>query len=113
MIDYYSFGKIVIDEKTWKNDLLLSWDGLKKKWQRKKGHRVEIADLEDLLSKNPEILIIGKGKPGLMKTTENLRNHLKTNRINLVELSTSKAIIQYNLLVDEGKKVVAGFHLTC
>jgi len=113
MIKDYSFGKVTVFNKTWHNDILISWDGYIKEWWRKKGHRADISDIQDILCKKPEIIIIGKGKPGLLKTTPSLQTYLRENHITLIELKTSKAIDSYNHLLLEKKKVAAGFHLTC
>jgi hypothetical protein len=35
-------------------------------WWRKSGHRVMIEDIDDLLQSQTEIVVLGKGKPGLL-----------------------------------------------
>jgi hypothetical protein len=57
--------------------------------------------------------VLGKGKPGMMRSTRSLCEFLKQNDIELIEEKTSKAIKTFNRLFKQGKNVCAGFHLTC
>jgi hypothetical protein len=74
---------------------------------------VNIDDIQDIIDAKPSILVLGKGKPGLMKSTPSLCECLKKNDIELIEEKTSKAIKTFNRLLKEGKNVCAGFHLSC
>ena len=80
---------------------------------RKSGHRVDVADIAGILDSSPEIVVIGKGSPGLMKSTAALRERLVTLNIALIEKKTAKAIAVFNTLFQEGKQVAAGFHVSC
>jgi hypothetical protein len=72
-------------------------------WWRKSGHRVDVEDIADILESRPDIVVIGKGSPGLMKTSTHLRESLAANNIVLIEKKTSKAIEVFNKLSQEGK----------
>lgn len=113
MIEHYSFGKIVIDGITYTSDLKIISSTVIANWWRNKGHLVEITDVRDIIKANTEILILGKGKPGLMKSTRSLRDFLNKNNIGLIEESTSDAIRSFNRLSIKNKNISAGFHLTC
>lgn len=113
MIDSYSFGKIVIDGVEYSSDLKIIKGKVIPNWLRKSGHRVEIGDVEDIFKEKPGILVLGKGKPGLMKPAESFKKKIKENGIELIVEGTSKAIRTYNRLYREGRDVAAGFHLTC
>ncbi len=113
MIQSYKFGHIVIKDQEYQNDVKISEGKVISPWWRKSGHKVEIEDIKDLLASNPEILIFGKGNPGLMQATKELRTYLINEGIQLIELPTSEAIENFNRLFQEGRKVCAGFHLTC
>ncbi len=76
-------------------------------------HRVDIEDVRDIIDAKPNILVLGKGKPGMMKSTPSLGEFLKQNDIDLIEEKTSKAIKTFNRLFKQSKNVCAGFHLTC
>jgi hypothetical protein len=113
MITEFSFGKIVVKGKAYCDDIKIINGQVISGWWRKRGHRVDIHDVTDILEFSPDILVIGKGSPGLMKSTASLRDYLGTHNVELIEKKTIKAIEVFNQLFQEGRKVAAGFHITC
>ena len=113
MIEKFSFGKIVVDGVTYTNDIKIVQRRVVSNWWRKKGHSVGVEDIRDILESKPSVLVIGKGQPGMMKTSKSLRRFLKKNEIELIEEKTSQAITTYNSLLRQEKKVSAGFHVSC
>ncbi|MBW1726455.1 MAG: hypothetical protein JRF31_13405 [Deltaproteobacteria bacterium] len=113
MIEQYSFGNIVINGVSYRNDVKIIQGKVVPEWWRKRGHFVDVDDIQDILKSKPDILVLGKGSPGQMKSTEALRKFLKKNGIELIEEKSSKAFKTFNRLFNEGKNVSAGFHLTC
>ena len=113
MITDFSFGKIVVNGKTYTDDIKIVRGQVISDWWRKRGHRVDVEDIADILESGPDIVVIGKGSPGLMKTSSHLRESLEANNIVLIEKKTSKAIEVFNKLFQEGRKVAAGLHITC
>ena len=113
MIENFSFGRITVDGITYTDDIKIIQGKVKPTWWRKSGHRVEVEDIRDIIEAKPSILVLGKGKPGMMKSTPSLCEFLKQNHIELIEEKTSKAINTFNRLFKEGANVCAGFHLTC
>ncbi len=113
MIQEFSFGNIVIDGVSYASDIKIIRRKVVPNWWRKSGHRVESDDIQDIMKDKPEILVLGKGQPGQMAATKELRNILSKNSIELIEESTPQAIKTFNRLIQEGKNVAAGFHLTC
>ena len=112
-IQDFSFGKMVISGKTYTKDLKIGGDTIIFPWWRKEGHRVVLEDVEDLLKHDIEILILGQGEPGMMKSDISLKNYLKNKKITLIEKPTKDAISEFNTLIRKGRKIAAGFHLTC
>ena len=112
-IETYSFGRIVITGITYTDDIKIVRGMVVSNWWRKRGHRVDVGDVKDVLDSSANILVIGKGEPGLMRATSKLREILENKGIQLIETSTSKAVNIFNQLLREGKDVSAGFHLTC
>ena len=106
MITDFSFGKIVIKGQTYGDDVKIVNGHVISGWWRKRGHRVDIEDVAD-------ILVIGKGSPGLLKSTASLREYLSAQHVELIEKKTAKAIKVFNHLFQEGRRVAAGFHITC
>ena len=113
MIEKYSFGKIVVNGVTYTNDIKIVQGSVIPDWWRKKGHSVDIEDVQDILKSNPNVLVIGKGQPGMMKCSRSLRRFLKKNKIELIEEKTSQAITTYNSLLKQETEVSAGFHVSC
>lgn len=109
-IEDYSFGKILIDGKVYTNDVIIFADRVLSPWWRKEGHLLQMEDLGDVVSANPEHLVIGKGFSGVMEVPEELIARLEGMGIKVSVARTTKAVDIFNSL--EGKKVAA-FHLTC
>ena len=70
-------------------------------------------DIKDILQVNPEILVLGKGNPGMMKASKDLKEFLQNKGILLLEEPSAQAVDTFNNYLEQGKKVCAGFHLTC
>ena len=113
MIESYSFGRIVVDGTTYTNDIKIIDESVITEWWRTNGHTVAAADVSDLAASRAEYVVIGKGKPGFMKTSSEARRVFEDCGMTLIEEKTAKAVQTYNRLRREDKKVCAGFHLTC
>ena len=111
MIESYSFGRIVVDGKVYRNDILL-FDDEVQEWWRKRGHELRVGDLAWIVSKRPSVLIIGTGSYGVLKVPEEVKEKLRSLDIELRVKKTKEACDLYNSL--EGRrKIAAGLHLTC
>ncbi len=113
MIEQYFFKNIFISGVTYINDVKIIQGKVVPEWWRKRGHFVDVDDIQDILRSKPDILVLGKGSPGQMNSTGSLREFLKDNGIELIEEKTSKAVKTFNRLFKKGKNVSAGFHLSC
>lgn len=113
MISEFSFGRIVVQGQVCTNDIKIVGGNLVPDWWRQRGHAVEIADVQDILDSKPDIVVIGKGQPGFMRTTDSLRKHLDKNNIKLIEEPTRDAIQTFNRLSEKGTPVAGGFHVSC
>ena len=114
MIDDYSFGRIKVNGRVYTADIMIIIDGrVVDTWWRKDGHRVEVDDIGEILAARPEVLVVGQGKPGLMKVSDGLKKELQKTKIRLIEENTPQAIQTFNRLTAEGCRVCGGFHLTC
>jgi hypothetical protein len=113
MIESYSFGHIVVNGTAYTNDIKIIDESVIPEWWRKSAHTVSPDDISDLVDARPEYVVIGKGKPGLMSTSSEVRRLLKDHGITLLEEKTAKAVQTFNGLRREGRSVCAGFHLTC
>ena len=113
MIESYAFGRIVVNGTSYSNDIKIIDESVIPEWWRKRGHTVSPEDVTDLIDARPEVVVIGKGKPGFMQTSPEVKRLLADRGITLIEEKTSRAVQTFNRLRLEGKRVCAGFHLTC
>lgn len=113
MIEKYSFGKIIINGLTYRDDIKIVRGHVVTDWWRQRGHEVHLEDIKDILTAGPDILVIGKGGPGFMHVMPDLKEYLKENGIQLIEEKTTKAVKTFDRMYGEGQNVAAGFHLTC
>ena len=113
MIERYSFGSINILGKQYTSDLKIIDGQVHPDWRRKSGHTVDVAEITDILSAKPEYLIIGSGSFGMMKLSDQSKQHLIDYGVNVIKERTSTAIHTFNQMYAEGKDVAAAFHLTC
>ncbi|MDI6807130.1 MAG: MTH938/NDUFAF3 family protein [Candidatus Aenigmarchaeota archaeon] len=110
-INSYSFGRIVINEKEYTNDVIILLTEVKS-WWRKEGHEVCVQDIKEVVKARPELLIIGTGASGYVVVKEETEKFLASNKIELIAKPTQDACKLYNDL-SESKRVVAALHLTC
>ena len=112
MIDNFTFGRMIIDGKTYTSDLILYPDKIDDNWWRKSGHFLVVEDLLDILTYEPEILIVGTGVNGLMKVPVETKKFVESKGIELMIEETEEACKIYNKIMEKNK-IVAAFHLTC
>lgn len=109
----YRFGEIVVDGRRYTGDIKIMGGFVVSDWWRAEGHRLAFSDIEDLLSRGPEVLVVGMGLPGRMKVSDQLRKRLAAAGISLIDEPTPRAVATFNRLNKSGKKVAGAFHLTC
>lgn len=112
MIDSYSFGRIVIDGRTYNSDVIVHGDGVEANWYRKEGHSLCVQDLGRILPLKPSILIIGTGHSGAMDVPQETLQFVESKGIQVVVLQTKEACKRFNELA-KSHRVVAALHLTC
>jgi hypothetical protein len=111
-IDHYSFGKIIIDGKTYASDVIIYPDRVDASWWRKEGHYLQKTDVADIVTARPDLLIVGTGAHGVMTVPESTITFLESHNIRVHIEKTGKAAEFFNTQT-QGKKVVAALHLTC
>ena len=114
MIDSYTFGKMTINGKEYRKDLIILPNGsVLSPWIRKSGHRLGLGDLEPVLDSPAKTLVIGTGKPGLMRPHATLVDDLQEKGITAMVMSSKRAVEKFNALAGGSDDVAACFHLTC
>jgi hypothetical protein len=114
MIDEYKFGKMVVNGETHEKDLIITKEKVIPNWWRDKGHKLQLEDIQQVLEEyKPEVLVVGKGKFGMMKVAKEVNQYLEENQIRLYEKESGKATQEFNRLLQNDVNVVGAFHLTC
>lgn len=111
-IDSYDFGRIVVDGVSYTSDVIIAAGKVNSSWWRKNGHLLVPADIESVLGKKPDLLIIGTGHSGVMKVPPETQEFLGERGIEFVIQRTEEACKTFNKNVGV-KNVVAALHLTC
>lgn len=111
-IESYRFGRIVIGDTLYTQDVIICPDHIAPNWWRKEGHLLQLDDLNGVLKESPDVLIIGTGAYGLMRVPDELSKTLKSMNIEVIVAQTKEACDTYNKLHSE-KQVAAALHLTC
>ncbi len=112
-IDDYKFGQITIDGHVYTRDLLVCNEKVRENWLRQEGHTLAIDDLESALREaKPAVLVVGKGKLGMMEILPETEEYLHSKGIRLVAARTAAACEVFNNL-QETRCIMGAFHLTC
>jgi hypothetical protein len=111
-IDSYEFGAIVIDGRTYRQDLLI-WPGtIKSDWWRIEGHLLQLPDLTEVFQANPQVLVVGQGAYGNMVIDQEVEKYLREQGIELIAHPTGEAVQAIN--ARSGRtRLAAALHLTC
>jgi hypothetical protein len=112
MIEFYDFGKIVIDGKEYSSDVIIYPDRVEASWWRKVGHELCLDDIKDVFTEKPDVLVVGTGYSGLMRVLPEVEEALREKGIELKVERTKRACDVYNEL-SRSRKVIAALHLTC
>lgn len=111
-IDDYSFGRMVIDGKTYTSDVIVYPEDINSSWWRKKGHYLQEEDLTDVIAARPDVLVIGTGHSGIMQVPKKTVDAVRSKGIDVFVQKTGEAVHLFNEQ-SKGRKTVGAFHLTC
>ena len=110
-IKHYSFGKIVVNGKTYENDIAVLTSGSVKNWRMEAQHAVQLNDVKSLMEGAVKILIIGTGANSGCSITEEVTAYAASKGITVHVLNTFDAVKLFNASPKEG--LAACFHLNC
>jgi hypothetical protein len=111
-IEHYSFGKIIIEGRTYTSDVIIYPGRVDSSWWRKEGHYLQATDLSAIVEAKPHILIIGTGFWGVMKVPQETVDFLSSKGVETRIEKTGKAIELFNAM-GQDTSVIAALHLTC
>jgi len=106
IIRAYSKGTVRINDTDYHHSVILSQDQLISPWPIASLNQLQATDFQNLVALSPELVIIGVGdtftfvKPQLLQP-------LYDKQIGVEIMTTDAACRTYNLLVGEGRKIVA------
>ena len=112
MIDNYTFGRFVIDGKTYENNVILI-DEKTKTARHLPDHELSLNDIAELVEAKPDYIILGTGASGVMPVSEDIKKFIEEKGIKLIIQKTGEACQTYNSLLQEKVKVAAFLHNTC
>ncbi len=112
IIDSYQFGQVVVKGKKYTSDVIIFPDRVSDNWWRKTGHELCLEDIAEVITENPEVLVVGSGDSGLMKVLPEVEQAAQARGIKLIVETTDKACNTYNRL-SHSQRVLAAFHITC
>ena len=111
-IEFYSFGKMIVDGSTYTNDLILYPETIQDSWRRREGHSLTVEDIPDVVKEKPDVLVVGTGASEMMHISEDTTQKLLEMGVEIVAAPTDRAIKYYNKLKSK-KHTIGAFHLTC
>ena len=105
IISYSSNGFRLKDQMI-ESNLVISKDRLIENWPVESYSILALQHLDDIISWQPEIILIGTGNEALAPNMEFIA-YTTSKKIGLEIMNTGAACRSYNLLMDEGRNVVA------
>src|SRR5215216_4156939 len=110
-IEGYRFGHVVVDGEEQTRDLIVLPDRVLTDWWRADGHRLVLADLDDVVEELPEHLVVGTGAYAQMRPDSEALNELWQRGVEVEALPTEEAVRRYGEL--DPRRTAAALHLTC
>lgn len=110
-ISHYGDGQFTIHQRNYRQNLVISSNKLLTPWTQKTITELTIDDLTPILSCQPKIILLGTGDT-LVFPHPSLVAHIQTLGIGCEVMDTAAACRTFNVLVSEGRNVVAGLLLS-
>ena len=112
MIEHYSFGKFIVDKKTFESNITVINDKAKKH-RHLPEHQLVLDDFKELVEADPDYIIIGTGASGVVEVPEKIIDFIESKGIKLIIEKTADACGKYNKMIRQGKNIAAFLHNTC
>ena len=109
-ISHYSFGEIVIGEKTYNEDLVL-WPGQEPQLWQTDLHDMMKNDFDVIIESGIKTFIYGSGDEGAAYMTKGAKKRLVSSGIEVKVVTTHEAVKLLN--ENDKSKLVAVLHLNC
>jgi hypothetical protein len=110
-LEGYRFGRVIVDGEEQARDVIVLPNRVLTGWWRADGHRLVLADLEDVIEELPERLVVGTGAYGRMRPEPEALDELRQRGVQVEALPTAEAVRRYGEL--DPSRTAAALHLTC
>jgi hypothetical protein len=110
-IEEYRFGRVIVDGEELTRDVIVLPDRVVTGWWRADGHKLALADLEEVLEELPERLLVGTGAYGQLRPEPETLQRLRERGVEVEALPTGEAVQRYGAL--DPRYTAAALHLTC
>jgi hypothetical protein len=100
-----------VDGEEHTRDVIVLPDRVVSDWWRADGHRLVLADLDQVLEQLPERLVVGTGAYGRLHPDPEALDQLRQRGVEVEALPTAEAVSRYGELDPE--RTAAALHLTC
>jgi hypothetical protein len=100
-----------VDGEEQTRDVIVLPERVLTNWWRADGHRLVLADLEDVIDELPERLIVGTGAYAQMRPDPAALEQLRQRGVEVEALPTDEAVRRYGEL--DPRRTAAALHLTC
>ncbi len=105
-ISRHSSEGVIVNNRTWRESIVVPWQGVVVPWGPTPPQPLDETHFEALAALQPEIVVFGSGAT-LRFPAPALLRPLMSRRIGVETMDTPAACRTYNVLLAEGRKVVA------
>ncbi len=102
----YSDDSFTLKDKVIESNIVISKDELIENWSVDSYQNLALQHMDPIIAWQPEVILLGTGKESCFQNYE-LLSYITSKNIGLEIMNTGAACRSYNLLIDEGRKVVA------
>lgn len=102
----YSDDSFTLKDKVIKSNLVISKDHLIENWDVKSYKNLALQQFDEMITWQPEVILIGTANESGFQHHE-LLSYITSKNIGLEIMNMGAACRSYNLLIDEGRNVVA------
>ena len=106
-----NFGSITVDGKRYPHDVWIFADGSIRR--RDRDHEFTLDELDVLLERRPELVIVGTGQSGCVKIANESIEHATKRGVEVRSDVTPNALERFNEAIRTRRRVAGTFHVTC
>ena len=112
LVEHYGLGQITVGGRTYTADVIIWPEGVDDTWWRAEGNAMGPDDVDAILNKQPDVVIVGTGETGQLDVPSDVLAALQQGCSRVHVEPTQRACELYNELAGGPQRVVAALHLT-